>query len=471
MVKHGKFWGTLLSFVFIFTCLTAVTTADDNPSSSNDAVNLYGGQSYAEVNGNTVWLEGEIIQIGTTIYVAPDPIFRALGCGMGWDDELQAVVLCKDGVTSYIIFNTNVLWKGPDLYESENKTFVYKNVFYIPLDMFTYFTKCSPVITGDVPVISRFRRDLLEDTYVGNDYRRSPATGYGSVWVAGNFGMEKLYITDSVARAYASAVNYVAENLPEEVNIFNIVIPSASEFYGPSSVYTNQTSGIRTIYQNLSSRVIPINAVKPLYAHAGENIYFRTDHHWTQRGAYYAYKEFMDVKGEEVPPLSAFPLRTGSYVGSLAGFTKGTYAASVFKSNPDTIERFLSTTYTNGAVYKDMYMQSYDKSVQAVYADINSYIAFIGGDNPLTVFTTNVNNGKKIVIIKESFGNAFATWALNNYSEVYVVDARKFGNGGPRFNLKDFYNFVHYDDLVIINYPGGVSSSAIISNLYSFING
>ena len=51
---------------------------------------------------------------------------------------------------------------------------------------------------------------------------------------------------------------------------------------------------------------------------------------------------------------------------------------------------------------------------------------FIGGDNPLTVITTENKNGKTLMIFKESYGNAFVPFLVSNYDTVYVADIRTF---------------------------------------------
>lgn len=77
----------------------------------------------------------------------------------------------------------------------------------------------------------------------------------------------------------------------------------------------------------------------------------------------------------------------------------------------------------------------------------------------------------KKYVVKESFGNAFAVWALNNYQEVYVVDYRKFNRYGGNiensreFFISDFYDNVKFDDLVIINYPVSVENEPELNAL------
>ena len=60
-----------------------------------------------------------------------------------------------------------------------------------------------------------------------------------------------------------------------------------------------------------------------------------------------------------------------------------------------------------------------------------TYGAFIMGDNPLTVLKSsseNAEKGKKIAVVKESYGNAFVPYLTNNYEEVHVIDFRTFRN-------------------------------------------
>ena len=465
-----KITAIISSLVVIIAVSVCIFMWNDICEALGDTVVFKGGEASATINGEKVVLDGEILSINECLYVPSDKPLTALGFKLGWKDDIKSVVAIKNNVTSYIVTNSAALWKGPDKYTSKNKTIIHNGVFYIPMDMFTHLTDATVKTEGEIKEIGFGKRDLLEDTVIGDNHRLPGTfTPYNGVYVNGNFAMERVSIPDDSALYYSAIINKFGEVLPDNVNIFNIVVPSSSEFYGNTNVYTNQTTGIKKIYENLSQRIIPVNAIKPLYAHANEGIYFRTDHHWTQRGAYYAYEALMNVKGEVIPPLSDFPVKTGKYTGSFAGFAKGTAGEKIIKANPDTIEIFAIPKFTAGASYNDMYMKSYNRSVAAVYQSTDSYYAYLGGDNPLTVLTSSAGNGKKAVVMKESFGNAFAPWLLNNYSEVYVVDIRKFNTAGQPFKIREFYDFIRFDDLIIINYPVSVASSGIRTHLLNFI--
>ncbi|MBQ2890628.1 MAG: hypothetical protein IJE44_03155 [Clostridia bacterium] len=472
-MKKSKTLGIVIS-ALIIVLISVIVFAVDNQLfrdlfGKNKAV-FYGQKLSATINGKEVILDGEVMDINDCIYIPSDKILSSLGYTLGWDDETKSTVVSKRWGNSYIKVNSPILMKGNEKYSSLCPTLIYKDILYIPVDMFTYLTDCEYTIEGELTKSRYHYRDTLKDTTIGNDFRLNGNTSrFGQVYITNNFAMERVEVSSDSAFYYASIVNMLAESLPDTVNVYNILVPTASEIYGTESVYTDQLSAIKHAYSSLSQRVIPINAVRPLYEHAGEDIYFRTDHHWTQRGAYYVYKELMAIKDQEVPPLSSYEVRTGKYTGSFANFAKGTRGESLIRSFPDTMERFMIPQFVSGASYNDMYLKSYNRSVQAVYGGTNAYVAFLGGDNPITVLKGSVGNGKKLVILKESYGNAFAPWALNNYSEVYIVDIRKFNSAGARFKLREFYDFIKFDDLVMLNYPVSVASSGIRTHLLDFV--
>ncbi|MBO7681647.1 MAG: hypothetical protein J6T17_02705, partial [Clostridia bacterium] len=81
--------------------------------------------------------------------------------------------------------------------------------------------------------------------------------------------------------------------------------------------------------------------------------------------------------------------------------------------------------------------------VPAEYA----YLCFIEGDNPILRFTTENHNGKSILMVKESYGNAFAPFLTDNYETVWVVDPRKVD-----MDLASFVKEQGIDDVLFLNY-------------------
>ncbi|MDP4118005.1 MAG: DHHW family protein [Bacillota bacterium] len=416
-------------------------------------------------NGKAAKLSVQPFEYRKSIYIPADEVLKAIGYSLNWNDGLKALECTKNKGKSVIFSRKNSITINNNEYVFENSPVISDNVLYIPTEMLEKMT--GSVIYAKGTYNTRYKRDLLEKVTVGDNYRlagNSVVKG-GGITVVDGFGMELLGVSQANALNYAEVINAVSKSVPN-VQVYNIAVPTAAEFYAPTSMKVNQTNGIRTIYKNLDESVISINAVEPLMNHANEKIFFKTDHHWTQRGAYYVYREFAKIKGVKVPDINTFENVAGSnFIGSFVGFTRGTSAEDIIIKSVETIERFVPKYVSDGTVFEDMYMTKPLRTVRAVNTSSNSYTCFIGGDAPVTAFHTSAPSDETIVIIKESYGNAFATWAMNNYKNVYVIDPREFNGfdktSNNKFNIKTFCENVGCNDLVIINYPGAIASSGI----------
>ena len=399
------------------------------------------------------------------VYLPVNDILTPYGysCMLNTDTGEMSVTNAK--MTSYIYIDNNII-KTDD----ETKTYTQPvmrrgGIVYIPSEMMSHFTKDELVFNGEFKYVERPFRDLMEDVNIDDTYRiDGTASKYNGVYVVGDkAAMEILYYPKNNCEKYAEVINSLADALPS-VKVYNVVIPTMTEFYGPEELYTDQISGIRTIYKNLNENVMPVNVIKEMWPHANEHLYFSTDHHWTQRGAYYAYRAFIQAKGEDIADLSEFPQNNvENFIGSWSYSLKGTPGEKVLTDNAETLERFMPIVDYKGAVYLDMYLTDKWHDSEIIELDDDKYTTFIGGDRPIIKYTTEVKNGEKAVIIKESFGNAFATWAINNYEEVYVIDPRQWNgfdaaSDRGEFNLVTFYNEVcQFDDLIVVSYPGSAT--------------
>ena len=93
-----------------------------------------------------------------------------------------------------------------------------------------------------------------------------------------------------------------------------------------------------------------------------------------------------------------------------------------------------------------------------------SYGVFLGGDYPLTIIKTDVNNGRKLVIIKESYGNAPATYIASGFEETYVVDERYYDG-----NLAELVESRGITDILIINNCAAANTNVHIANIESLL--
>lgn len=440
-------------------------------------------------NGNAVKPIPQMIQADDMTLVPIRTFADLVGASLEWNEKEEKITSTLGDMTvSFQIGKSKMIKYGKSM-NIGTKCCYYNDNAMAPIRAIgeaygypiTWDEKHRAIFMGTE---SHLDKNPAEGTVVTDEFRYNNYLGeYSGVSVFSNgnenFGMEILAINDYWCGIYADNVANAARCLPN-VNVYNIAVPSAQEFYASNSKRTNQTDGIIKIYNRLLSHELPnltpVNVVGTLSDHAAEKIYFSTDHHWTQRGAYYAFREFSRVNPyiKDTDPLESYEVQNiYGYCGSLCSFASGTNGSTLMRKNPDMLQLFFPKAEYEAAAYRDPYMRSYISSIKAIVPSARSYSCYIGGDYPMQVYKTNVSNGRKLCIVKESFGDAFSTWALDSYEEVYIIDYRMFnggtyggfGTGSTAFKISDFYDFVKFDDLVIISYPVSISASSHVNLL------
>lgn len=236
---------------------------------------------------------------------------------------------------------------------------------------------------------------------------------------------------------FARTVSNYKKTLPG-VNVYAMVIPLASEFYTPEKakkVTRPQRPFIQNIYDHLTDGAKGVNAYNALASHVNEDIYLRTDHHWAPLGAYYAAEEFAKTAKVPFKPLSTYTRQeVKDFVGSMYGYSKD---ISVKKA-PETFVYYTpngvdyTTTYWIYDTNKSYKVTRERAPIQAPYfskfkdGSGMAYCTFMGGDQKLTKVKTNTNNGRRLVVIKDSYGNAVPGYLFHSFEEVHVVDFRYF---------------------------------------------
>lgn len=233
---------------------------------------------------------------------------------------------------------------------------------------------------------------------------------------------------------YAETINRYHSELPG-VRIYDMVIPTAIEFYVPDKyrdLTQSQKDMIDYIYGRLDPEIKRVDAYSQLQKHADEYIYFRTDHHWTGLGAYYAYVAFCEQAGITPLQISDFETRRlDDFIGTMYAQTQDT----TLLKHPDYVDYYIfdqpytAERYDRGAPYTPISWSLWGEYAKSP----NSYSVFLHGDFPLIKVKTGIGNGRKIMVVKESFGNAFAPFLINHYDEVYIVDQRYFELGAIDF--------------------------------------
>ena len=172
-----------------------------------------------------------------------------------------------------------------------------------------------------------------------------------------------------------------------------------------------------------------------LLSHKDEDIYYRTDHHWTSLGAFYGANVLLETMGLEPLELSDYQKTTVS-----TEFYGTTFSTSGVRwVRPDSIDTYVSgdgvkvTSWfegypEEGSLYVDSYLDVKDK-----------YSYFLGGNQSLCVIETEHTDAPKLLIIRDSYSDSLAPFLTERFSEIHLFD--------PRYNLTSVKDYVEQNDI------------------------
>ena len=236
---------------------------------------------------------------------------------------------------------------------------------------------------------------------------------------------------------YAKAANLYKDTFPS-VNVYCMVIPTAVEFYCPEKVKSRtrpQRPTIENVFRHLSPDVKPVDIYETLGEHADEDIFLRTDHHWAPLGAFYAAQKFAEVAGVPFHPLSDYDRKVvHRFVGNMYGYSQDI----AVKNAPEDFVYYVprdvtySTTYIDYTIDENYRVIGMGRPHKGIFfhhfkdGSGAAYCTFMGSDTRITRVKTSTHNGRRVLILKDSFGNALPGYLFYSFEEVHVIDSRYF---------------------------------------------
>lgn len=283
----------------------------------------------------------------------------------------------------------------------------------------------------------------------------------GTIYIAEDRGFELYGFSLAGADAYINMMNTAASQLSSLATVYDILVPTSIAVNLDDEMQakigsSSQEQTFNYIYGHLDASIKQVPVLDVLKEHNNEYLYFKTDHHWTADGAYYAYQELMKAKGMTPAPLSSYTKNEyGGFVGTFYSYSQ---MSDTLKNNPDTVVTYTPTC--NNMTYTDTKDQEIQWNVVADptnYSAANKYVCFIGGDQPYSkIENPNITDGSSCVVIKESYGNAFVPFLVNSYQTVHIVDYRYF-----KGNLVSLVRQNQIKDVIYINNANAMIQSAV----------
>ena len=206
------------------------------------------------------------------------------------------------------------------------------------------------------------------------------------------------------------------------------------------------------IYCNLLDVMRPKN---------GEYIYYKTDHHWTTLGAYYAYAALGEKMGYTALKKEDFLAETASE--DFYGVLWPRAGAKWIK--PDTIEYYGLPNEKDIDIYETKIHTASEPIVLKGFYDRkkletgDKYASFLGGiSSHISVGLMNPDSGrKKLLLISDSFGQSLAPFLARHF-DIEIIDMRFFNK-----NIYDIINEYGITDiLVLINMENFSTQSNLV---------
>lgn len=238
---------------------------------------------------------------------------------------------------------------------------------------------------------------------------------------------------------------------PNSIYINNYKLPNNVEV-------PNQEEIIKQIYGKIEN-TNNINVIESLKKeNKNKQLYFKTDHHINSDGAYVIYTEYCKAANKATKEIDNFNRVTvsndflGTFDSKAQLLNQQPDELFVYKNQNNTnIKEAIYDKQTTNSIFNEEYLKGKDK-----------YSYFLNGNNSRAIIKTNVNNDKKLLVIKDSYAHIMSQFLCQDYSEVHFLD--------PRYTNFDYVEYAKENEITDVLFLYNVSTFAQDTNLKKIIS-
>lgn len=239
--------------------------------------------------------------------------------------------------------------------------------------------------------------------YIGRDkYLMDKFTSYSKKQLAAN------------AAALAELQKKLAA---EDISMDTILVPVAAQVLTDKLPAYAPVADYAAILEVLTDAgVDTVDMLTALAAHSGENIYYRTDHHWTSLGAYYVYCAWRGIEpnADEWTQEILCDNFHGTTWNKVPLPTVPAEEITAWYKHEYHNVSYNGGEYETNSIYECKYLSGSDQ-----------HAVFLNSNQAQTVISGSGKSGK-LLLIKDSYGNTFSQFPVEDYAEVHVLDLRFF---------------------------------------------
>ncbi|MBD7984152.1 hypothetical protein H9649_06135 [Sporosarcina sp. Sa2YVA2] len=294
-----------------------------------------------------------------------------------------------------------------------------------------------PTFTWDKFIAGKFTKEFetyLSDQFVKKDF-----------WTGLKAVTEKVSLKKENNGIYFGKDGYLFERFPEPgkqftaninhlnlfsdklqgLNLYVMTAPTSIAMYPeklPKYAYSaDQLTALNTMKEQLNPSIHWIDIYKPLEDAKDEPLYYHTDHHWTTHGAFIAYEEAAKAMGLQAYTKEDFT------IDQVSNKFYGTYDAKAndFTVTPDSIELYKP----NFDIEYTVEFGDDTKNLDGLYAweflkKRDQYAMFLNGNHGKVVIHSTNKNGRKLLVVKDSYAHALIPFLANHFEEIHMIDLR-----------------------------------------------
>ena len=237
---------------------------------------------------------------------------------------------------------------------------------------------------------------------------------------------------------------------PNSIYINNDKLPNNVEV-------PNQEEIIKQIYGE-TENTNNINVIESLKKeNKDKQLYFKTDHHINSDGAYVIYREYCKAANIAIKEIDSFNRVTvsndflGTFDSKAQILNQEPDELFVYKNENNTnVKEAIYDKQTTNSIFNEEYLKGKDK-----------YSYFLNGNNSRAIIKTNVNNDKKLLVIKDSYAHIMSQFLCQDYSEVHFLD--------PRYTNFDYLEYAKENEITDVLFLYNVSTFVQDTNLKKII--
>lgn len=200
--------------------------------------------------------------------------------------------------------------------------------------------------------------------------------------------------------------------VPNAGEVLKNKLPDQGTFYNSQALYTSAKS----VCQHLK-----VLDLRQALGESKEQVYYKTDHHWTSAGAYLGYEAFCEKLGMTKHTYLEYNMKcvTKDFLGTSYSkvLDSSILPEKIYATGNDTSDILVTKDGKEGKLFEKSKLKEKDK-----------YGYFLGGNYGEVHIKGRGANGRKLLIVKDSFANSFVPFLVQDYEEITMIDFRYYRN-------------------------------------------